>query len=100
MDFSAKLQGMFARCVRNMIYKLRDRVWPLELGPLEAAKAWEEVTAKPNARQPSGKRTTHPRIQTVGGSRRVDVATQRRLIKTVVYKSRFVCPTLTLYPTP
>src|SRR5260370_30496397 len=87
MDFSAKLQGMFARCVRNMIYKLRDRVWPLELGPLEAAKAWKEVTAKPNARQPSGKRTAHPRIQTVGGSRRVDVARQRRLIKPVLAKS-------------
>ena len=65
MHFSAKLEGMLSRGVRNVVDELGDGIGPLELRPLETAKSREEISAKTDARQSSGERPGHAGIKTV-----------------------------------
>src|SRR5216683_2862174 len=46
VQIPAKLEGVFAPYIGDVIYKLGDRIRPLELGPLESAEAGEKISAE------------------------------------------------------
>src|SRR5580704_15577132 len=78
VQFAAKLHRVLACGVRDLIDELSDGVWPLELRPFKPSQSREKITAKPNARQAAGEGSTYPRVQAVGGGRRVEISGQRR----------------------
>src|SRR5580700_1404044 len=65
VEFAAELQSMPPGDVGNVIDHLGDGVGSLKLRPLEAAQAGEEITAKSDARQATGKRPTYASIQPI-----------------------------------
>src|SRR5580698_9082726 len=71
MKLHAKFQRMFPCKIGNMIVKLNNVVWSLELRPFETTEAGEEVAAESNARQTTSKRATDAGIQSITGSRRI-----------------------------
>src|SRR5580692_11053405 len=91
MHLAAELQSMFSGSVGNVVNKLDDIVGPLKLRPFEPAQPGE-VSAKANARQPSGERTAHPGVETVIRSRRIKIAWQGGLVEPVVSNPDFIDP--------
>src|SRR5258708_25800420 len=65
MQVAAKLEGVFAPYIGDVVDKLGDRVRPLELGPFESAEAGEKLSAEADARQASGQRSAYARVETV-----------------------------------
>src|ERR1700757_5253743 len=100
MEFAAKFQGVLARRVGNLIYKLRDRVGALELRPFKTAQSREKVTAETDARQTSSKSAAHACVQSVRRGRRVEIARQRRLVQAVVAGAKLIYPLGTGSPNP
>src|SRR5580692_4710143 len=92
MHLAAELQSMFSSRVGNVVNKLDDIVGPLKLRPFESAQPGE-VSAKADARQPSGERAAHSGVKTVIRRWRIKIARQRGLIEPVVAHPNFIDPT-------
>src|SRR5258708_18654051 len=65
LQFAAELEGMRSHSVGNMVDELGDRIRSVEFRPLERAHAGNEGSGKAHARQPSGERPAHARVQAV-----------------------------------
>jgi len=71
MDFAAKLDGMLAHRVRDVIDELSDGIRALKFRPFETAEAGYEGAGETDARQASGVGAAHPGVQVISRCRRI-----------------------------
>ena len=66
MYFAAKLEGVLARGIGNVVNELEDSIGPLELRPFEPTQAGKEISTEADAGQPAGQSTrSHTCIKAV-----------------------------------
>src|ERR1700722_889497 len=100
VEVSAEFKSVLTGSVRDVIYKLRDRIGPLKLWPLESPQAGEKISAKADARETTCVRSAHAGIQTVRRGRSVEIIRQRGLVQPVVADARLVYPACAGSPNP
>ena len=100
VQFGSDLYRMLARRVGDVVGKLRDGIGSLEFRPFEAAESGEEISAKTDSGQASGKRAADSCIETVARGRGVEIARQRWLVQTVVAKPQLIDPAGSGRPDP
>src|SRR5256885_2488789 len=88
----AQFEGGLDLVLQAVFQDRLEGIRSLELRPLESAETGEEVSAKSDARQASGKRAAHAGIEAICRCRRVEIAWQRRLVQAVVARAELVDP--------